>query len=364
MVDNKVVNYYIKVVNIRSAEMRERTKQIRDFILENVKDHPKDIAAFTAKHFDISRQAVNKHLKAMVDNKYLAADGTRNSRVYSVLLDNKFNKSYQLPGIDESMIYLDDIYPKIRHLEKNVVEIVEYVFTEIMNNANDHSEGNRVFVGFEEREHHVFFSILDDGIGIFKKIADKLNLPDEKLAILELDKGKFTTDPENHSGEGIFFSVKVSDSFSIFSGENHFMHSIGTKHEDYLFDTDFREGTIVLIEINKKSKKTLKAVFDKYSDDEYGFTKTVVNVELLRIGNENLISRSQAKRLIARFEQFKHVVLDFTNVDMIGQAFADEVFRVFQRRYPDIVLEPVNTTFDVDKMISRAKVKLREMENS
>lgn len=341
--------------------MRERTKQIRDFILENVAEHPKDIAAFTAKHFDISRQAVNKHLNVLVDEKKLEAEGSRNRREYRIPYV-VFRKSYHLPGIDEAMIYIQDIYNKIKHLPKNVIDISEYVFTEIMNNANDHSDGSEVYVALTEKEDGITFVIIDDGIGIFRKIADELGLPDEKLAILELAKGKFTTDPENHSGEGIFFSVKACDAFSIFSGENHFMHSYNTPHEEYLFDTDSKQGTIVFFELLKKSKRTLKEIFDKYSDDEYGFTKTVVNVELLRIGNENLISRSQAKRLIARFEKFKHIVLDFTNVDMIGQAFADEVFRVFQRKYPEIVLEPVNTTPDVDKMISRAKAKAREMD--
>ncbi len=35
-----------------------------------------------------------------------------------------------------------------------------------------------------------------------------------------------------------------------------------------------------------------------------------------------------------RFERFQTVVLDFTGVEEIGQDFADEVFRVFQRAHP------------------------------
>ena len=95
-------------------------------------------------------------------------------------------------------------------------------------------------------------------------------------------------------------------------------------------------------------------------DDDYGFSKTAVEVQLLRVGEENLVSRSQAKRLLARFDKFKTVLLDFKNVDTIGQAFADEIFRVFANAYPEVKIETVNTTKEVDMMIKRAKIKKDE----
>jgi STAS-like domain of unknown function (DUF4325) len=39
---------------------------------------------------------------------------------------------------------------------------------------------------------------------------------------------------------------------------------------------------------------------------------------------------------------------------LIGQAFADEIFRVFHDAHPDIRLEVVNAEPDVTKMIERA----------
>ena len=78
-------------------------------------------------------------------------------------------------------------------------------------------------------------------------------------------------------------------------------------------------------------------------------------VSLVRYGDEALISRSQAKRLLTRFDRFKRVILDFKGVEQIGQAFADEVFRVFTRSHPDIELVPFNANPDVDAMIRRAR---------
>jgi predicted transcriptional regulator len=48
------------------AVVRKRGEEVRHFVLANVKQHPHDIAALTAKKFGISRQAVNKHIKHLV----------------------------------------------------------------------------------------------------------------------------------------------------------------------------------------------------------------------------------------------------------------------------------------------------------
>lgn len=65
------------------------------------------------------------------------------------------------------------------------------------------------------------------------------------------------------------------------------------------------------------------------------------------------MSRSQARRLVARFERFRHVVLDFAGVEEIGQAFADEVFRVFAAGHPSVELRPINAAPAVMAMVRR-----------
>lgn len=71
---------------------------------------------------------------------------------------------------------------------------------------------------------------------------------------------------------------------------------------------------------------------------------------------EKLVSRSQAKSLILGFEDFKTVILDFTGVEEIGQAFSDEVFRVFHNAHKDTKLVPINMTPAVRDMVSRANI--------
>lgn len=76
--------------------------------------------------------------------------------------------------------------------------------------------------------------------------------------------------------------------------------------------------------------------------------------------NGHLTFRSQAKRLLARVEKFKVVILDFEHIEKVGQAFSDEVFRVFKNRHPDIRLFAVNTNEEIDSMILRAGGKRGE----
>jgi hypothetical protein len=52
-------------------------------------------------------------------------------------------------------------------------------------------------------------------------------------------------------------------------------------------------------------------------------------------------------------EKFKTIMLDFKGVSSMGQAFVDEVFRVFHNEYPDITIHYVNANEEVVLMIKR-----------
>jgi hypothetical protein len=148
---------------------------------------------------------------------------------------------------------------------------------------------------------------------------------------------------------------KVFDAFDIRSGRLHFMHDDGTL--DVLMERPAdAPGTLVLMRLANDSQRTAKSVFDEFAaPEEYTFAKTLVPVRLAQYEGEKLVARSQAKRLSQRFERFRQVVLDFEGVAEIGQAFADELFRVFATAHPGVVLAPINMTTAVTQMVSRAK---------
>jgi len=198
--------------------------------------------------------------------------------------------------------------------------------------------------------------VCDSGIGIFRKIKEACQLDDERAAILELVKGKFTTDPERHTGEGIFFTSRAFDRFALLSGTLSLIHH--RQEEDWLIqDANPLVGTHVFLRIAHWSPHTLREVFDRYStnQDDYAFRRTHVVVSLARSEGEKLVSRSQAKRILARLERFREVVLDFKGIDTIGPAFADEIFRVFRSQHPEVNLVVHDASDEVQKMIRRAQ---------
>jgi len=337
--------------------IRKRGEEIRQFILDNVEHHPKDVTKLTAHNFGISRQAVNKHIKRLVEQKALIVRGEARNRHYLIHPQIQWEQIYSLDGsVAEDKVWRDDIDKLLQELPGNVVDIWHYGFTEIFNNAIDHSSGEHVHVSVTKTAINTEIMIYDDGEGIFKKIQRELELNDERHAVLELAKGKLTTDPENHTGEGIFFSSRMFDDFRVLSGNVFFSHTHDEEEDWILENQRFQSGTGVFMKLANNSSRTEKQIFDAFaSAEDYGFTKTVVPVRLAQYGNERLVSRSQAKRLLSRIDRFKTVIFDFDEVSSVGQAFADEVFRVFRNRYPEIDLIYINANNDVEQMINRAK---------
>jgi hypothetical protein len=148
------------------------------------------------------------------------------------------------------------------------------------------------------------------------------------------------------------------DSYTIMSGKLYFSHTL--THADWLIESEGKnptKGTSVSMDIRISSNRTTQVIFNEFATiDHPGFYKTIVPVYLAQYGDENMISRSQAKRVLARVEKFREVVLDFERVKEIGQAFADEIFRVFSQANPQVHLIPINANESVQWMIDRAIV--------
>ena len=341
------------------ARPTNRGDSIKKFILKSIPKHPKDVVSLASKEFGITRQAINRYIRELVEEGKITAVGKTKQRHYKlcVLVDKKFN--FEIDGLKEDVVWRNHISPILDNYSENVIDIWHYGCTEMINNVIDHSEGESLSVFVEQTAVNTKIWIDDDGIGIFKKIKDACNLDDERHAVLELSKGKLTTDPDNHTGEGIYFTSRMFDKYLIFSGDVDFDHDYEfNEEEDWIWERDKTfDGTQVLMCLENDSKREIKAIFDKYTtdDDDYGFTKTVVPVRLAKHGLEKLISRSQAKRLMSRVDRFKTVVLDFRGVETIGQAFADEIFRVFQNQHPGIKVQAAFANKDIQRMIKRAR---------
>ena len=338
------------------AGTRKRGRLIRSYIAERIDSDSQEVVRETARKFGISRQAVNKHLRRLVTAGHVAIQGTTRSRRYSLAIIDRQTIALKLATTtDENQVWRQQIVPCFPELPSNAMDIWAYGFQEMLNNAIDHSSGTNVAIDIKRTTTSTEITMLDDGYGIFRKIKDSLSLEDDRHAVFELSKGKLTTDPENHTGEGIFFTSRMFDEFAIDSGSVYFSH-ISPAEEHWVFENEEHvSGTRIYMKLSNRTNRTPREVFDEFSGDgDYGFTRTVVPVDLVRYGNDALVSRSQARRVLLRLDRFDTVILNFKNVEQVGQGFADEVFRVFARAHPDIELIPIEANPQVTAMIRRA----------
>jgi len=326
--------------------VRKRGEEIRSFILTNVTGN-RNIAALTSEKFGITLPAVYKHIERLLSEKKL----TKKSGQYALKSAQskyvyKINKT-----LSEDAVWEKDIKKHFSGAPQNIKSIWTYGFLEIFNNAIEHSKGKNIKLVIDQNMVFTGMSVSDDGIGIFCNIRKKFNLADEKDAIIELAKGKCTTDKTRHSGQGIFFTSKVFDDFIINSKGITFASNQQNGKKAYTGRAKF--STLVYMRLANNSNKALKEVFDRFSTEIPGdFDKTIVPINLAN--SDDLVSRSQARRILSGLELFKEVILDFKDIKSIGQAFADEIFRVFHDKNPKTVIIAQNTSEDVQYMINRA----------
>lgn len=341
----------------------------KDKILELVEQRGKVTSREITQAVGVSRQYVNLVISALVaDDKVVKLGGTRSafyvSKAYLAehpeIVPNTLKKKYINKSLEEHKVFLeieDKLLP-LKELPENVRSIFTFAFSEMFNNAIEHSGSKIISVEVTLRDGFLSFTVNDSGVGVFRNIMKKRNLKSEIEAIQDLLKGKTTTMPRTHSGEGIFFTSKAGDVFSLNSfGQvlaiDNLTRDISARHASAI-----KRGTKVFFKIKTDSERHLNDIFKKYTninnDSDYGFDKTEIRVKLFTSGGVH-ISRSQARRIIAGLEKFKVVLLDYENVPLVGQSFADEIYRVFQNKHPDIVIQEENMSDGVRFMVERAK---------
>jgi anti-sigma regulatory factor (Ser/Thr protein kinase) len=251
-----------------------------------------------------------------------------------------------------------------QEVPKNVVDICQYGFTEMLNNVFDHSASEDCTFSYTQNYLKIQIMVIDHGIGVFQKIQNEFGLDDARSALLELSKGRLTTQPRRHSGEGIFFTSRMFERFGIKS-KDLFYARRRTDKEGWLIETESNQeviwGTIVHMEIPLDANWTKRDVFGKFERDDRHFRNTHVPIKLVQYSpGDELVSRSQAKRLLARFDEFGEVLLDFQGIQDVGRAFIDEIFRVYRLDHPKTKLSWMNVNEDIDKLIVNAMAAIDE----
>jgi len=333
----------------------KKTESTHDAILRLVEQRGTVTGPELADELGISRQAVSLQLRRLIAEGAIFKTGSTRAAKYlpgdAAPVGRSLQRKLGIDGLDESAVYERvAVSLNLTTLPDNIEAIVHYAFTELLNNAIDHSGSPDCTVDIDTDTRRVKFEIRDRGIGVFHSIADKFNLGDEQDALVELVKGKTTTMPEAHTGEGIFFVSRAADRFVL---RSHRLQLEWNRELDDIFvsDTRFLKGTSANFDIASDSHTRLENIFGEFAPEEYDFQfeKTRVLVKLLRA---SYVSRSEAKRLMHNLDKFSEVELDMRDVNTVGQGFADEIFRVFKATHPHVAVSASNAAPGVAAMLA------------
>lgn len=301
----------------------------------------------------LTRQAIQYHLKKLIESGELEPVGAGRARRYRRPL--LFETTVETKGLQEDRVWkeLRSSIADLKELNPNAERIANYAFTEMLNNAIDHSGSKTVRINVGQRDARVVFTIADEGVGAFEHVRRQADLEDQAAAIQEISKGKMTTDPRRHTGQGIFFTSKAVDWFSIASNGWRWIVD-NTRADQTIGESHVRKGTVVGFELTRNTERELNEIFDEYTDeDTFAFDKSRTTVKLFEF-DVSFVSRSEAKRLARNLERFREVVVDFQGIEQVGQGFADELFRVWARDHPETKLVPANMGTPVRLIVDRA----------
>ncbi len=336
---------------------------VKKIILKHLNKKKKVKVADIIAETNFSRAYIHRFFKELRNEGKIILLGRTNKVYYILAADKKsfpckplfFKRTLANKNLSEDIALTElkrevAVFDKLR---KNVADILDYAFMEMLNNAIEHSKSKKILIRAETTEKIVKFAVIDWGVGIFNDIKVKFKLKNILEAIGHLLKGKQTTAPKTHTGEGVFFTSKAADQLVIESSGKKLIFN-NKINDVFVRDIKKIKGTKVNFEIAITSQRKLSAIFKEYTGENFVFNKTKIIIKLFELGSRSYISRSQARRLLFGLEKFQEVILDFKKVETAGQAFADEVFRVWQRKHPKIKIESINCNENIRFMIKRA----------
>jgi len=239
-------------------------------------------------------------------------------------------------------------------------KIMGYAFTEMLNNAIDHSASEAATITWWVGADQWSFEVRDYGVGAYPKLREGLHLASDFEAVQELSKGKRTTDRQRHTGEGIFFTSKAVDIFRLTSSGVRWTVD-NLRHDTALGVVPTSVGTSVVCQIDPQTDRSLAGIFLEFSRD-HAFVTTRPVVKLFEIGT-TFVSRSEARRLLDGLEaDFDTVEVDFAGVTDVGQGFVDELLRVWPAAHPDKSVIPINMNPAVQFMIERGLSRIQRLD--
>ena len=332
-----------------------RPQLLRDataWITEAALRWPTQLRPRVAERLGISPVAAGRLLQRLVDLQWLQRSGSPRRPVWQPGAMRQVVRRYALAGLQEDRPWAEDFLPCLV-LPDAIAQMAQHAFTELLNNAVEHSGGSMVAVSMRQTPQQLQLLVSDDGRGIFDAIGETFQITDPAQAMLELAKGKLSTRPDGHNGRGLFFTARLADVIDLHANAQAFQQRDWQREQWHRTRPACRQGSAVYVAFNLDTGRRLDDVLRRYSLDGqgYGFDRTVVPLQLVTGPQCALASRAQAQRVAMRLQRFRRVELDFDGLAEVGHGFADELLRVFAHQHPAVDLVPVNMAPRVAAMV-------------
>lgn len=143
------------------------------------------------------------------------------------------------------------------------------------------------------------------------------------MTLIELYKGKFTSNVSRHSEEGIFFSSKAVDEFALWPEAKLYKCGYGkginvVEHRLLAHASHIEKiGTLAMMTLENDTTRKLSEVFNMYTSVEEGFVRTRIPVKEACLSGEP-VARSQARRICwqqkfcSKFHNITKIILNKT----------------------------------------------------
>ncbi|MBI87343.1 MAG: hypothetical protein CMG63_04600 [Candidatus Marinimicrobia bacterium] len=329
------------------------SNKIKKFILDNLSNHQKDIIQTAISKFGVSRQAVHKHMKSLINDNKVLAHGVTRGRYYELVPTVNFSKSFNIDQFSSDLeIIKKHIIPNFKSLSKNIYEILEFSASVLISNVIEHSGATKIYCKIYINHDNAHFVVSDNGVGVFGKIAQKLKLNDVKLATLELAKGRLANDPEDLACAELNAVVRSFDEAKIESSK--IALSYRSNDQKWKINNSVQKyGSRIHLIINPLSKKTCSETLFQVFNNENKHVRIPLN--LLQISNVRVMNSSNyVLNALRNVKGYKKVEFDFQNINLIGPTFANALIINTLKDNHSAEINWINSNETIDLLMARA----------
>lgn len=253
MVDNKLTITIVHPMNT--------TRKILEYLENNTGATGSQLAAM----LNVSRQAVNKQLKPLVQSGIVIKEGDTRGTIYRMYrgkrtssVAKRLKKKLKPEEIDSEKLFDEAaLFFNFNHLlTDNSRQLSRISFFEIIGNVVRHSGTAVCTVEWLLDPYNLQIRIRDLGRGIFQAIAEKKSFSEENEALTEVMKFGTESLEQLDTSRGIHYATKAADLISFRSHRTKITFD-NLKPDVVVEELKFQEGTDVFIQVGRRSRKSL-----------------------------------------------------------------------------------------------------------